>query len=139
MLYLLADCGLRVSELLSLKRGDYDSATAMFTVQGKGGHVRLLRMGTRCQEAFDVYLARVDGCIWGITREDVGAIFRRLGKKVGATVYPHKFRHSFSERFLDDGGTIDELQYLLGHANIATTMTTTSAMYRNCFISKFSF
>jgi len=122
IIYLLLDCGLRLSELSNLQRGDYDSRSSTLTVNGKGSKVRLVRLGRHCREAFERHLIQSDGSVWGIHREGVKALIYRLGRKAGVKAYPHKFRHSFSSRFLDAGGTIDELAYLLGHADLATTM-----------------
>lgn len=122
MLHILLDCGLRASELLALKPSDYEPATSALTVTGKGRKMRVVRMGHRCQGAFEAQLVAANGNLWGITREDLGDLIRRMGKRVGVRAWPHKFRHTFSCRFLDAGGTIDELQYLLGHSDISTTM-----------------
>ena len=122
MLYLLLDTGLRAAELISLRRDAYNPASSTLTIQGKGGRVRVVRMGTRCREAFEAHLRGVDGHLWDIRGEGFRDMIRHVGEEAGTHAHPHKFRHTFSGRFLDAGGTIDELQYLLGHANISTTM-----------------
>jgi len=122
MLCLLLDTGLRAAELLSLKRESYNPTNSTLVVQGKGQKVRVVRIGTRCREAFETHLRGVDGHLWNITGEGFRDMIRDVGRRAGVHANPHKFRHTFSGRFLDDGGTIDELQYLLGHANIETTM-----------------
>lgn len=123
MLCLLVDCGLRVSELLSVKPSDYDRRTATLTVRGKGRKVRLLKMGQHSRQAFEEHLEGADSNLWGlIRRESVAYLTRHLGSLAGTKANPHKFRHTFAMRFLDAGGTIDELQYLLGHESIETTM-----------------
>lgn len=122
ILHLLLDCGLRASELLKLKPQDYDPATATLTISGKGRRMRVVRMGHRCQEALEAQLVAADGNLWDITRVELGKLIRRMGKRAGVRAHPHKFRHTFSYRFLDAGGTIDELQIILGHSDISTTM-----------------
>lgn len=122
MLCLLLDCGLRVSELLALNRRDYDPASRALVVNGKGEKVRVLKLGNYCREALEVHLQSLDGDLWDITAQDLRAILARLGKKARTKANPHKFRHTFACRFLDAGGSIDELQYLLGHSHISTTM-----------------
>ena len=122
MLCLLLDTGLRAAELLSLKRESYNPTNATLTVMGKGRKVRVVRIGARCQQAFETHLWGVDGQVWDITGEGFRDMVRLAGEKAGVHANPHKFRHTFSDRFLDDGGSLDELQYLLGHANISTTM-----------------
>lgn len=122
MLYLLLDTGMRTSELMSLQRHDYDPVRSMFTINGKGSKVRTVKMGTRCQAAFETYLRGTDSSLWDISIWGFRDMIHDLGEKAGVRANPHKFRHTFSARFLDAGGTIDELQYLLGHESIETTM-----------------
>lgn len=123
ILCLLLDCGLRVSELLAVKPSDYDPSTATLTVRGKGRKVRLLKMGQYSRQAFEEHLEGANGDFWGLVRrEGVAYLTRHIGKLVGTKANPHKFRHTFAMRFLDAGGTIDELQYLMGHSHISTTM-----------------
>ena len=122
IVYLLLDCGLRLSELSGLKPTDYDARTSTLMVHGKGAKVRLVRLGWHCREAFEEQLAGTNGSLWGIHRAGVRHLIYRLGDKAGVKANPHKFRHTFSSQFLGAGGTLDELQALLGHASIQTTM-----------------
>ncbi|HUV73877.1 MAG TPA: tyrosine-type recombinase/integrase [Anaerolineae bacterium] len=122
MLCLLLDCGLRAAELLSLKLESYNPASSTLTIQGKGQKVRVVRMGARCREAFEAHLRGVDGHLWDITGGGFRDMIRQVGEKAGVHANPHKFRHSFSVRFLDAGGGLDSLQVLLGHSDIGTTM-----------------
>jgi len=121
--YLLLDCGLRISELLAIRPSSYNPDTRTLTViKGKGRKVRLLRLGQRSSEALGCYLQTTDGELWGLTRRQGSLTIANLGIPLGIKSNPHKFRHTFAMRFLDAGGTIDELQYLMGHSHIATTM-----------------
>lgn len=122
IVYLLLDCGLRLSELSGLKPTDYDARSSTLRVNGKGSKVRIVGLGKHSREAFEEHLAQTNGSLWGIHRAGVKALVYRLGRKAGVRANPHKFRHSFSSRFLDAGGSIDELQTLLGHSSIQTTM-----------------
>jgi site-specific recombinase XerD len=122
IIYLLLDCGLRLSELSNLKATDYDARTSTLTINGKGSKVRLVRPGRHCREAFEQHLALTNGCLWGANRGGLRDLIYRLGRKAGVKTYPHKFRHSFANRFLDAGGSLDALQCLLGHTEISTTM-----------------
>jgi site-specific recombinase XerD len=122
ILYVLLDCGLRASELLSMAPLDYNPETNCLTVKGKGNKVRMLHMGVQCRNAFEALLARAEDDLWGIGRVELQQLIRRMGQRAGVKAHPHKFRHTFAMRFLDAGGTIDELQYLMGHSHISTTM-----------------
>jgi site-specific recombinase XerD len=127
MFYILLDCGLRASELLSVKPSDYDAETGRLIVNGKGSKVRMLHMGIRCRQAFESQLARANGDLWGIGRMELGKLIRNMGQRTGVRAYPHKFRHTFACSFLEAGGTQEELQYLLGHSSLLTTAIYTSA------------
>jgi integrase/recombinase XerC len=127
IVYLLLDCGLRLSELSGLKPSDYDARSSTLRVNGKGAKVRVVGLGKHSQEALEEHLAQTNGSLWGLQRAGVKALIYRLGHKAGVGAHPHKFRHSFANRFLDAGGSIDELQTLLGHSSIATTMIYASA------------
>jgi len=122
ILYLLLDTGVRASELLGIHASDYSQATSTLTIMGKGNKQRTVRMGQRCKAAFEEYLAGRDDGLWGLTRGGLEALVERLGHKVGIHTYPHQFRHTFAAYWLENGGGLDELQVLLGHASIATTM-----------------
>ena len=122
ILSLLLDCGLRASELLSVEPSNYDWATATLTVRGKGRKVRRLGVGRRSREVFEAYLRCVDGNLWNLRRPGLAKVIRTLGKRAGVKAHCHLFRHTFACRFLDAGGTIDELQYLMGHSSIVITM-----------------
>ena len=127
ILYLLLDCGLRASELLNVRSADYSQGAGTLVIRGKGGKQRIVRMGQRCTIAFELNLAERDGDLWGLTRKGLGKLVRRLGAQVGVRTYPHQLRHTFACYFLDAGGNLDELQCLLGHASIVTTMIYASA------------
>jgi len=122
MLYVLLDTGLRADELISLKREQYNPTTSTFTINGKGERIRVVRLGRQCKQVFEEYLQGVNGYIWGIKKEGFRDMVRRVGEKVGVKAHPHKFRHTFSVRFLDSGGSLDSLQIILGHSCITTTM-----------------
>jgi site-specific recombinase XerD len=128
ILYILLDCGLRASELLSVKPSDYDPATGCLLVKGKGNKLRMLHMGMRCRQAFESQLALANGNLWGIGRIELHKLIQEMGQRVGVKVYPHMLRHTFANLFLGAGGTLEELQCLMGHSNISTTMIYASAM-----------
>ena len=47
----------------------------------------------------------------------------RLGARAGVRVHAHKFRHTFADRFIGQGGNVEDLAQILRHSNINTTMT----------------
>jgi len=122
IILLFLDCGLRLSELSALRPNDYDPVTSILLIKGKGSKLRALNMGQRCRRTLEAQLETTNGSVWGIKRGGIRDLIRRLGKKAGTKATPVKFRRTFADRFLAAGGGLDELQYLMGHSSISTTM-----------------
>ncbi len=138
---LFLDTGLRVSELASIRVEDVDFRRNEIKVWGKGSKERRVGFGLRTARYLrayvDFYRGRVeragvsDGYLFlchtghgGDGREAIGAplsangvklVFRRLSKKLGVVMHPHQLRHTFSTDFLNGGGSVADLQRLLGH------------------------
>lgn len=137
---LLYGAGLRISEALSLRRGDVPrSSRETLTILGKGGKVRQVPVLPRIVDAIEDYLAR---CPWKMPAD--GPLF--VGAKGGAlspriiqlameglrgalglpdTATPHALRHSFATHLLARGGDLRTIQELLGHASLSTTQVYT--------------
>ena len=132
--------GLRVSELVSLNRGDLDRRAAVVRVRGKGRRERITPIGRNALAALDRYL-ETSGRVAG---EPAGPIFvgrsgRRLGVRavqravklrlaslaVGLRVSPHTLRHSFATHLLDRGADLRAIQEMLGHRSLRTTQVYT--------------
>jgi integrase/recombinase XerC len=138
---LLLDTGLRVSELASITLSDVDWQRNEIKVWGKGSKERRVGFGRRTARYLRTYVDfhrrrveapglsedRVFLCHGGHSRDGqetmgeplsahgVKLIFRRLSKKLGIKVHPHKLRHTFSTDFLNHGGSVADLQRILGH------------------------
>jgi integrase/recombinase XerD len=132
MLELLYATGLRVSELVGLKRGDLNLELGLVRCIGKGSKERIVPVGRVAIEAVTAYLAsRRDAApalFLGnkgrpLTRVAFWRIVGRYARQAGlrATISPHTFRHSFATHLLDGGADLRAIQELLGHADIATT------------------
>ncbi len=134
MVMLLYGSGLRVSELLSLKRQLFIRPVAHIQITGKGGRQRLVPISPKTQQALTAHLAHLPTkATWVFpSRKGTGAISRRrvgqmlddLADQVGldrALVHPHALRHSFATHMLERGANLRVLQTLLGHADISTT------------------
>lgn len=140
----LYSTGLRVSELVSLNRGQVDLERREFTIRGKGQKPRIVFLSERCVKWIRLYLTeRSDN--WeplfvstGRTRdsdelglgekrrltaytiqENVRRAARMAG--IGKKVTPHVIRHSFATDLLHNGADIRAVQEMLGHASITTT------------------
>jgi integrase/recombinase XerC len=132
MILVLADCGLRLGELLNLKTHNVNMNQQLLQVHGKTGE-RVVRFGSGTAKALLKYLMIRDACnghsdnLW-ITKEGiplkpyaVETIFRALSKKAGVNVHPHLLRHTFATLWLKNGGDSLMLQRLLGHTTLMMT------------------
>jgi len=129
--------GLRASELVSLNKGDVDSATETVRVRGKGGKERILPLGGAESRAIAEYLSiRSDKAAeplflnhrgGRLSTRSVQKIVRRIllrVSEVGAT-NPHALRHAFATHLLERGANLKAVQELLGHASLSTTQVYT--------------
>lgn len=138
----LFSTGLRVSELVSLKREIYNPKKEEVSVRGKGGKVRVVFLSERARAAIDAYLvARTDNAPHVFLRHDRAAgaavtdegvpltprsverLVTRYAKLAGITkhVSPHTLRHSYATDLLMNGADLRSVQELLGHSSITTT------------------
>lgn len=138
ILEVLYSCGLRVSELISLRISDLFFDEAFIRVIGKGDKQRLVPIGEPAKRAVQLYLSQTRRAYVSKKAEDILFLNRRGGKlsrqmiflmiksqceKAGITkeISPHTFRHSFATHLLEGGANIRQVQELLGHENILTT------------------
>jgi integrase/recombinase XerD len=138
MLELLYACGLRVSELVTLKTVQVGLAEGVLRVTGKGGKERLVPFGEEAHGWLTRYLADARGAILAGQASDAlfvtargGAMTRQMfwrlikthALKAGIDVAlsPHTLRHAFATHLLNHGADLRAVQMLLGHADISTT------------------
>ncbi len=141
-LELLYATGLRISELLSLRRAAFAGDAAALLVRGKGGRERLVPLSETARDAVLVLLER-DGRDAGpflfpgrdrraaLTRQGFDKILADVAGCAGldpALLHPHMLRHSFASHMLAHGADLRSLQRLLGHADIATTQIYTHVL-----------
>jgi len=142
MLELMYGCGLRVSELVGLRLDDFQLNGELLKVRGKGGKQRLVPVGGYARDAIARYLSDVrpqlvrdrlragDALFLSIklgrplTRQGFWKIMQGYVQAAGLKmrVTPHTLRHSFATHLLEGGAGLREVQELLGHASIDTTM-----------------
>lgn len=134
MIDLLASTGMRVGELVLLNKTDIDFTERECIVFGKGGKERVAYFDARTKIHLEQYLAKRDDTNPALfvslnrpyNRLTIGAIearLRKLGERLGITkVHPHKFRRTFATMAIDKGMPIEQLQCLLGHQRIDTTL-----------------
>lgn len=138
MIETLYSCGLRVSELVSLKLSDLFFDEGFIRVTGKGSKQRLVPVSPEWKKQIGLYLEDRAGITPDPKSADILFLNRRGGKlsrvmvfnvikaaaeKAGIkkSISPHTFRHSFATHLLQGGASIRQVQELLGHESITTT------------------
>ncbi len=147
MIDLLASTGMRVGELVRLNRDDIDFENRECIVFGKGSKERPVYFDARTKIHLKNYLeSRTDdnpalfvSLLSPYNRLEISGVevrLRKLGQKLGITkVHPHKFRRTLATRAIDKGMPIEQVQRLLGHAKIDTTMQYAMVNQNNVKIS----
>jgi integrase/recombinase XerC len=138
LLTLLYGAGLRVSEALSLRRGDVP-VPALLTILGKGGKERVVPLLPVVREAIDSYERMLpftgakDTALFcsrrgnAMSPREAQLLMQKLRGALGLSdrATPHALRHSFATHMLSNGGDLRSVQELLGHASLSTTQTYT--------------
>jgi integrase/recombinase XerC len=138
LLTLLYGAGLRISEALSLKRGDVPLASSL-TILGKGNKERMVPVLDQVREAIGRYESLIpftgakDAPLFlsrrgrPMSAREAQLLMQRLRGALGLSerATPHALRHSFATHLLANGGDLRAVQELLGHASLSTTQTYT--------------
>jgi integrase/recombinase XerC len=142
----LYSTGIRVSELVSINRGDIDETGEALIVRGKGRKERMVPLGSHALAALRHYVAMLEreqaraGISAGPdaplfinkhgSRLSTRSVRRKVSKylaKAGLDpdISPHTLRHSFATHLLDNGADLRSVQELLGHQSLSTTQVYT--------------
>ncbi|TXI90128.1 MAG: site-specific tyrosine recombinase XerD [Burkholderiaceae bacterium] len=138
MLELLYACGLRVSELVSLKSFEVSLNDGVLRVTGKGSKTRLVPFGEVARLWLQRYLSegrpailngQIDDALFvtarggAMTRQMFWVVIKKCAQQAGITapLSPHTLRHAFATHLLNHGADLRVVQLLLGHADISTT------------------
>lgn len=135
----LYSCGLRVSEIITLKISDLFFEEGFIRVLGKGNKERFVPIHSRAHQLIDLYIKTdrnkiepqrgFEDTIFlnrrgkGLTRQMIFIILKDLAEKIGLhkKISPHTFRHSFATHLLKNGADLRAIQQMLGHESITTT------------------
>lgn len=137
ILEMLYGCGLRVSELCSLRISHVYADEGFVRIVGKGNKERLVPLGEPAAEAFISYL-EVRGDAYAPMYDDIAflnrfgkplsrvAVFNMIKKQALAAgvvknISPHTFRHSFATHMIENGADLRVVQEMLGHESVLTT------------------
>ena len=134
MIDLFASSGMRVGELVALNREDINFSERECVVLGKGNKERLVYFDARTKLHLQDYLAErtdTNPALFVTLRApyerlQIGGVesrLRNLGQQLHLQkVHPHKFRRTLATTAIDKGMPIEQVQQLLGHQKIDTTM-----------------
>ena len=133
----LYGCGLRVSELVSLRLTDIHEGEGFVSVTGKGNKQRLVPVGRKALKEIDIYkadrnkLAKIydQNIVFlnrrgrKLTRAMIFTIIKDLAARadIRKKISPHTFRHSFATHLIEGGADLRAVQEMLGHESILTT------------------
>lgn len=135
----LYGCGLRVSELVSLKISDLFFDEGFIKVTGKGNKERFVPIGDFTQKFITIYKSQnrlhlkiqkgFEDTLFlnrrgrQLTRAMIFTIIKDLAVKINLnkTISPHTLRHSFATHLLENGANLRSIQLMLGHESITTT------------------
>jgi integrase/recombinase XerC len=151
VLLLIYGCGLRISEVLNLKKSDFEAD--FVRVLGKGNKQRMAPLIEPARVAVGEYLESVPFEIFpnqpifigerdkkplrqAVFNRIITSMKRKLGLPEGVT--PHSFRHSFATHLLSNGSDLRSIQELLGHKNLSTTQIYTSVDQKRLLKAYFS-
>jgi len=135
MVLIMVDCGLRVTELCSLRVGNFDFQESLLTIvslkkRSENPIYREIPLTPRVLSALsevylklkdksgDAFLFPTNGQSGHISRQNVWKMIRRHSSRIA---YPHMLRHTFASEVVKNGADIRTAQDLLGHASYKTT------------------
>ena len=134
MIDLLLSTGMRVGELVKINREDIDFQERQCVVFGKGNKEREVYFNARTKIHLKKYLEQrtdTNPALFvslhephtRLTISGVEVRLRQLGKRVNLNkVHPHKFRRTLATMAIDKGMPIEQVQKMLGHVKIDTTL-----------------
>ena len=146
---MLYGCGLRVSELITLKLSDIFFKEQIIRITGKGDKQRLIPLGGYAAKYLTLYIKecrskqvidpKFEDIVFlnrngrQLTRVMIFTLVKRAVDKaqIKKNVSPHTFRHSFATHLLENGADLRSIQALMGHESITTTEVYTHLDLRN--------
>jgi len=150
LLEMLYGSGLRVSELVSLKKSSFYGNPELILIKGKGRKERVVPISRRAKFSIKKYLKLMGESESNIyqndflfpskskngflNREKFFLIIKEIAFHAGLDakqISPHKIRHAFASHLLENGADLRVIQTLLGHKNLTTTEIYTHILDKN--------
>ena len=123
VIYLLADTGVRLSELAQIDLQHIDMENRTISVWGKGASERMVTFGYATQQIIEKYISRFqpEGSLLELKSRGVSELLRRLGERSGIKCNAHSFRRTFATEAVRNGMNVFHVQSLLGHSSLTMT------------------
>jgi integrase/recombinase XerD len=137
MMEVMYASGLRVSELIQLRKADINDHKATIRILGKGDKTRIVPIGEYALQQIEAYLSKrklvdpkeqspylfINRYGKPLSRQFFFTQIKRYAKQVGITltISPHTLRHSFATHLLEQGASLRAVQDMLGHTHLSTT------------------
>lgn len=136
MLEVMYGSGLRVSELLALRKNNIDFVKGVFRIQGKGSKTRLVPVSDYALSAIEDYLLYVKESTRfrspfvflskrgsPLSRQFFFQRIKHYGEQahIHVPISPHTLRHSFATHLIEAGASLRSVQMMLGHSSVVTT------------------
>lgn len=122
---IIADCGLRISEVLSLRKSSFDRTAKVITINDKGCKTRYAYYSERVRDMLNKYKASISPADYLFNGEERNIRYRihmslRLHSNA-PKLSPHIIRHTYATEALNNGMNIAALKMQLGHRDIKST------------------
>jgi integrase/recombinase XerD len=132
-------CGLRVSEVITLKLSNIFWDEGFIRIEGKGSKERLVPISNSAIKSIKFYLEKSRNHLWvepkfkditflnrrgkALSRQMIFILIKDLAEKAGIQkkISPHTLRHSFATHLIEGGANLRAVQQMLGHESITTT------------------
>jgi site-specific recombinase XerD len=133
-LLILVDCGLRVTELASIKLKNINLDDASILINGKGAKIRTVYLSETSVRYIQEYTSKLNGeYLFPVNRSDTNYQHRNRGyfedrlselcDKAGIErITPHQLRHYFATHTLSNGADVKAVSEMLGHADVGITL-----------------
>jgi integrase/recombinase XerD len=139
ILEIMYACGLRVSEVINIKKRDLIFDAGIIRVFGKGSKERIVPIGHSAMKWINEYITKSRPFLLKLQNTDDILFLNTRGSKlsrmgiwkivdkyvksadINLNIHPHTFRHSFATHLLEGGADLRAVQEMLGHSDISTT------------------
>lgn len=137
LILVLLHTGARIAEIAAMRTQDF-LLDGTVQITGKGEKTRRVFVHPRAMRALKRYLRGREGPVWiggyskrtplrfrgkAMATSGLRAVVSRVGRRASIKkTHPHRFRTTFAHHYLEAGGDVGALQYLMGHSNVKQTL-----------------